>query len=140
VVHIDELESFAALGHGSTLARDLPGGPVWRSEGGRGARPTRSAARHIASRLDVSIPGRRWQRDADHQAFRRRQHEGPLSTFNADPAQAYSVNVHVAAATNGLPAGTIVTCGDLTRKPAKAHTPHPAHQPHPPHMPHKPNH
>src|SRR3954470_3480792 len=42
-------------------------------------------------------------------------------SFNADPAQAYSVNVHVAAATNGLPAGTIVACGDLTgTRPTRA--------------------
>src|SRR4051794_21576484 len=40
------------------------------------------------------------------------------ATFNVDPAQAYSVNVHVAAPTNGLPAGTIVACGDLKGKPA----------------------
>jgi hypothetical protein len=71
------------------------------------------------------------------------------ATFNADPAQAYSVNVHVAAATNGLPAGTIVACGDLTGKPAKAHKPHKpliahkphrAHKPHWAHKPHKPEH
>jgi hypothetical protein len=60
--------------------------------------------------------------------------------FNADPAQAYSVNVHVAATTNGLPAGTIVACGDLRGKLAKAHTPHPVHQPHPPREPHKTKH
>ena len=58
------------------------------------------------------------------------------ATFNADPALAYSVNVHVAAATNGLPAGTIVACGDLMGKPAKAHEPHPPHKPHKPHKPH----
>ena len=62
------------------------------------------------------------------------------ATFNADPAQAYSVNVHVAAATNGLPAGTIVACGDLMGKPAKAHTPHPPHHSHRAHRPHKPKH
>src|SRR3954447_11089568 len=51
-------------------------------------------------------------------------------TFNVDPALAYSVNVHVAGATNGLPAGTIVACGDLIGKPAKAHKPHPPYKPH----------
>jgi hypothetical protein len=33
---------------------------------------------------------------------------------NADPAKRYSVNVHVATPTNGLAAGTIIACGDLT--------------------------
>src|SRR3954447_21331907 len=61
-------------------------------------------------------------------------------TFNADPAQAYSVNVHVAATTNGLPAGAIVACGDLTGTRANARTPHPLHHPHPPHKPHKTKH
>ena len=32
--------------------------------------------------------------------------------------KAYSVNVHVSAATNGLPAGTIIACGDLTTSKA----------------------
>jgi hypothetical protein len=36
------------------------------------------------------------------------------ASYDADPAKSYSVNVHVAAATNGLPAGTIIACGDLT--------------------------
>jgi hypothetical protein len=39
---------------------------------------------------------------------------GTSATFDADPAKSYSVNVHVATATNGLPAGTIIACGDLT--------------------------
>jgi hypothetical protein len=39
---------------------------------------------------------------------------GTSASFDADPAKSYSVNVHVAAATNGLPAGTIIACGDLT--------------------------
>ena len=39
--------------------------------------------------------------------------KGKSATFNADPAQSYSVNVHVATATNGLPPGTIIACGDL---------------------------
>src|SRR5262245_36692100 len=43
---------------------------------------------------------------------------GKSATFDADPAKSYSVNVHVAAATNGLPAGTIIACGDL--KPNKS--------------------
>src|SRR5215216_7779771 len=38
---------------------------------------------------------------------------GKSSTFNADPGTDYSVNVHVSTATNGLPAGTIIACGDL---------------------------
>ena len=38
---------------------------------------------------------------------------GKSATFNADPAKSYSVNVHVATLTNGLPAGTIIACGDL---------------------------
>jgi hypothetical protein len=40
--------------------------------------------------------------------------KGTSATFNADPTKSYSVNVHVAAPTNGLPAGTIIACGDLT--------------------------
>jgi hypothetical protein len=42
--------------------------------------------------------------------------KGRSATFNADPAKSYSVNVHVATPTNGLPAGTIIACGDLTTK------------------------
>jgi hypothetical protein len=42
---------------------------------------------------------------------------GKSASFNADPAKSYSVNVHVATVTNGLPAGTIIACGDLQRKP-----------------------
>lgn len=40
--------------------------------------------------------------------------KGKSATFNADPTKSYSVNVHVASPTNGLPAGTIIACGDLT--------------------------
>src|SRR3954452_19754163 len=39
--------------------------------------------------------------------------KGKSTTFNADPAKQYSVNVHVATVTNGVPAGTIIACGDL---------------------------
>jgi hypothetical protein len=39
---------------------------------------------------------------------------GTSATFNADPALSYSVDVHLAATTNGVPAGTIIACGDLT--------------------------
>jgi hypothetical protein len=39
---------------------------------------------------------------------------GKSSTFNADPAKSYSVNVHVSTLTNGLAPGTIIACGDLT--------------------------
>jgi hypothetical protein len=56
--------------------------------------------------------------------------KGMSATFNADPAKSYSVNVHVAAPTNGLPAGSIIACGDLTAskaggksKPKKPHPP-----------------
>jgi hypothetical protein len=56
---------------------------------------------------------------------------GRSATFDADPAKSYSVNVHVATPTNGLPAGTIIACGDLTTKkadsPSKPKKPHPAH-------------
>ena len=45
--------------------------------------------------------------------------KGKSATFNADPTKSYSVNVHVASATNGLAAGTIIACGDLAR--GKAH-------------------
>ena len=55
---------------------------------------------------------------------------GKSATFNADPAKSYSVNVHVAAPTNGLPAGTIIACGDL--KPSKASGKSKAKKPHPP--------
>jgi hypothetical protein len=60
---------------------------------------------------------------------------GKSATFNADPAKSYSVNVHVAAPTNGLAAGTIIACGDLEAskasgkskaKPKKAHPAHPS--------------
>src|SRR4051794_34243650 len=40
------------------------------------------------------------------------------ATFNADPSKSYSVNVHVAKPTNGLPAGSIIACGDLTASKA----------------------
>jgi hypothetical protein len=49
--------------------------------------------------------------------------KGKSATFNADPSKSYSVNVHVATLTNGLPAGTIIACGDLKSKSKK---PHPA--------------
>jgi hypothetical protein len=56
--------------------------------------------------------------------------KGTSATFNADPTKSYSVNVHVAAPTNGLPAGSIIACGDLTAskaggksKPKKPHPP-----------------
>jgi hypothetical protein len=39
---------------------------------------------------------------------------GTSATFDADPAKSYLVDVHLASATNGLPAGTIIACGDLT--------------------------
>jgi hypothetical protein len=49
-------------------------------------------------------------------------------TFKADPGTDYSVNVHVAADTNGVAAGTIIACGDLKatkasgkHKPKKSH-------------------
>lgn len=38
---------------------------------------------------------------------------GKSSTFNADPAKSYSVNVHLSTLTNGLAAGTIIACGNL---------------------------
>ena len=43
--------------------------------------------------------------------------KGKSTSFNADPALSYSVNVHVATLTNGLAAGTIIACGDLQKKP-----------------------
>jgi hypothetical protein len=51
--------------------------------------------------------------------------KGKSATFNADPAQSYSVNVHVAAPTNGLAAGTIIACADL--KPTKHTHTHQSH-------------
>jgi hypothetical protein len=57
---------------------------------------------------------------------------GKSSTFNADPAKSYSVNVHVATETNGLPVGTIIACGDLNpskasgKNKSKSKKPHPA--------------
>jgi hypothetical protein len=48
--------------------------------------------------------------------------KGTSKDFNADPAKTYSINVHVAAETNGLAAGTIIACGDLkATKKAKTH-------------------
>ena len=48
---------------------------------------------------------------------------GKSSTFNADPAKSYSVNVHVSTLTNDLAPGTIIACGDLkaTKKPHPSH-------------------
>lgn len=43
---------------------------------------------------------------------------GRSTTFDADPAKSYSVNVHVAVPTNGLAAGTIIACGDLNKSKA----------------------
>jgi hypothetical protein len=54
---------------------------------------------------------------------------GKSATFNADPATSYSVNVHVSTPTNGLPAGTIIACGDLT--PTKASGKSKSKKPHP---------
>jgi hypothetical protein len=55
---------------------------------------------------------------------------GKSTTFNADPATSYSVNVHMSTPTNGLPAGTIIACGDLTATKAsgksKSKKPHPS--------------
>lgn len=39
--------------------------------------------------------------------------KGKSTTFTADPAKRYSVNVHVATLTNGVAPGTIIACGDL---------------------------
>jgi hypothetical protein len=47
---------------------------------------------------------------------------GKSATFNADPTKSYSVNVHVATATNGLAAGTIIACGDLKANKASGKT------------------
>jgi hypothetical protein len=56
--------------------------------------------------------------------------KGTSETFNADPTKSYSVNVHVSALTNGLPAGTIIACGDLKASKAsgksKPKKPHPS--------------
>jgi hypothetical protein len=55
--------------------------------------------------------------------------KGTSKTFNANPDKKYSVNVHVAAPTNGLPAGTIIACGDLkankTSGKSNSRRPHP---------------
>lgn len=50
-------------------------------------------------------------------------------TFNADPTKSYSVNVHVAADTGDVKAGSIIACGDLkrTKKAKKQHPQHPTH-------------
>jgi hypothetical protein len=48
--------------------------------------------------------------------------KGKSATFNADPGLSYSVNVHVAAPTNGLAAGTIIACGDLQANKASGKT------------------
>lgn len=56
--------------------------------------------------------------------------KGRSATFNADPAKSYSVNVHIATPTNGLPAGTIIACGDL--KPSKASGTSKTQKAHPP--------
>ena len=54
--------------------------------------------------------------------------KGKSKTFNADPGTSYSVNVHVSTATNGLPAGTIIACGDLKASKAKGKSKsHPSH-------------
>jgi hypothetical protein len=56
--------------------------------------------------------------------------KGKSATFNADPTKSYSVNVHVSTLTNGLPAGTIIACGDLKASKAsgksKPKKPHPS--------------
>jgi hypothetical protein len=56
--------------------------------------------------------------------------KGKSATFNADPTKSYSVNVHVATLTNGLPAGSIIACGDL--KASKAGGKSKPKKPHPP--------
>ena len=61
--------------------------------------------------------------------------KGKSATFNADPAKSYSVNVHVAALTNGLPAGTIIACGDLKTSKASGKSKAKPKKPHPPHPP-----
>ena len=55
---------------------------------------------------------------------------GKSATFNADPSKSYSVNVHVSTLTNGVPAGTIIACGDL--KASKAGGKSTPKKPHPP--------
>jgi hypothetical protein len=56
--------------------------------------------------------------------------KGTSPTFNADPTKSYSVNVHVSTATNGLAAGTIIACGDLTTTKASGKSKSkPAHPP-----------
>jgi hypothetical protein len=50
--------------------------------------------------------------------------KGKSATFNADPTKSYSVNVHIATPTNGLPAGTIIACGDLKASKASGKTKH----------------
>jgi hypothetical protein len=55
---------------------------------------------------------------------------GKSATFNADPTKSYSVNVHISVPTNGLPAGTIIACGDL--KASKASGKSKPKKPHPP--------
>jgi hypothetical protein len=56
--------------------------------------------------------------------------KGKSATFNAVPGQSYSVNVHIATETNGLPPGTIIACGDLKASKAsgksKPKKPHPS--------------
>jgi hypothetical protein len=53
--------------------------------------------------------------------------KGKSRTFNAERGTSYSVNVHLSTETNGLPAGTIIACGDLKKSKAngksKAHPP-----------------
>jgi hypothetical protein len=56
---------------------------------------------------------------------------GKSATFNADPATSYSVNVHVSTPTNGLPAGTIIACGDLTLTKASGKAKSKSKKPHP---------
>jgi hypothetical protein len=46
--------------------------------------------------------------------------DGRSRTFNAASGKRYSVNVHVAADTNGVAAGTIIACGDLKRSKHKS--------------------
>src|SRR5215216_6952720 len=57
--------------------------------------------------------------------------KGKSTTFNADPTKSYSVNVHIATPTNGVAAGTIIACGDLT--PSKASGNSKPEKPRPPH-------
>jgi hypothetical protein len=61
--------------------------------------------------------------------------KGKSATFNADPAKSYSVNVHVAAPTNGLAAGTIIACGDLKASKAIGKSKARTKKPRPPHPP-----